>query len=68
MKNKNVPAPRKYFVGNAWEAEREAGLAITAIHAADDLYCMGNKTISMENKSLIAKQQPCFLSIRRLLI
>ncbi len=46
MKNKIVPPPRKYFVGNAWEAEREAGIAITAIHAADDWYCMGNKTIS----------------------
>lgn len=49
-KNKTVPAPRKYFVGNAWEAEREAGLAITAIHAADDSYCMGNKIISNGNQ------------------
>ena len=48
VKNK-VPAPRKYFVGQAGEQELEGGLAIHAIHG-DESNCMGNKTISNGNQ------------------
>lgn len=48
VKNK-VPAPRKYFVGQAGEQELEGGFAIHAIHG-DESNCMGNKTISNGNQ------------------